>query len=334
MRPGASGRHRMGPMAERAAALARRLEHATVPAALTPMTADRRLAADALERYAGAITAGPIGGVAVWAHTGRGPYLTVAQRRHVIAAFRQATELPLIAGVAPAADDDGDPVAGSLAVAEEAAAGGADALLVFPPRALAARPDREAVLLRLHERIGEAFGLPMLLFILHAAAGGYAYPPALLRDLLALPDVAGVKIATLDSAMTCQDATTLVSEEFPGRLAITGEDRMFGPSLMWGAQAALVGIAAACCHLTTDLLDSWYAGGDGFLVASERMDRFAAATFVQPIEGYVQRMLWAAEAEGIIPAEAAHDPFGPGVPAAERERVHEVVRSLHRVARV
>jgi 4-hydroxy-tetrahydrodipicolinate synthase len=318
----------------RAAALVRKLDRAAVPAVLTPMTADRRVAVAALERYAGAITAEPVGGVAVWAHTGRGPYLAPAERRQVLATFRAAASVPLIAGVAPSADEHDDPVKSALAVADDAVAGGADALLVFPPRVLADRPDRETALLRLHERLAERTGLPLMLFILHAAAGGYAYSPALLRDLLALPDVIGVKIATLDSAMTCQDVTTLVRQEFPDRLAITGEDRMFGPSLTWGAQSALVGIAAACCHLTTDLLASWHSGGErgAFITASQRMDRFAAATFIQPIEGYVQRMLWAAEAEGIIPGEAACDPFGPGAPARDRERVHEVVRSLRRGA--
>lgn len=318
-------------MSARAGELVRKLDQAAVPAVLTPMTADRCLAATALERYASAIAAEPVGGVAVWAHTGRGPYLSAAERRHVLAIFRAASTMPLIAGVAPPMDNQDDPVESVLAVAEDAAAGGADALLVFPPREFAGRPDREAALLRLHERLAGHFQLPLLLFILHSAAGGYTYSPALLRGLLALPDVIGVKIATLDSAMTCQDITTLVRQEFPDRLAVTGEDRMFGPSLMWGAQAALVGIAAACSRLTTNLLDCWYTEGkrDGFVAASDRMDQFAAATFVQPIEGYVQRMLWAAEAEGIIPADAAHDPFGPRIPAADRERVHRMVRSLH-----
>ena len=320
----------MTAISPRAARLVRALDQAAIPAVLTPMTADRRLALADLEGYASAIAAQPIGGVAAWVHTGRGPYLSIAERRRVLATFRAATTLPIIAGVAPPTGAEGDPVTEALAVADEAVAGGADALLVFPPRAYAGRPDRDEALLRLHERLAVHTGLPLILFILHAAAGGYAYPPALLRDLLALPNVAGVKIATLDSAMTCQDVTTLVRKEFPDRLAVTGEDRMFGPSLMWGAQAALVGVAAACGHLTTDLLARWFGGPghDGFVAASDRMDRFAGATFTQPIEGYVQRMLWAAEAEGIISAEAAHDPFGPKIPARDREHVHQLVRSL------
>lgn len=320
----------------RAADLAGRLHGTAVPAVLTPMGADRELDVAALERYADAITSTRIGGVAVWAHTGRGPYLTPDERRTVLATFRSRTDMPVVAGVAPPRGvDAGEQADAALAVAEDAAAGGADALLVFPPAAFADRPDREAAVLDLHVRLAERVGLPLMLFVLHAAAGGYPYSPGLLRDLLAIPSVLGVKIATLDSAMTCQDVTGIVLSEFPDRVAVTGEDRMFGPSLMWGAQAALVGIAAARCDLTTDLLASWYSGDrSGFVDASARMDRFATATFVAPIEGYVQRMLWAAEAEGLIPSEAAYDPFGPGVPAAEREHVHAVVRSLTRAAGV
>lgn len=316
-------------MRESARRLADRLTHTTIPAVLTPMTPDRRVHVPALEAYAAAVTAEPIGAVAVWAHTGRGPYLSAAERLRILATFRNGTDLPLIAGIAAPRDDAGDPVRAALTVAEQAAAGGADALLVFPPPAFADRPDRDAALIDLHARLAERVGLPMLLFVLHAAAGGYAYPPALLRELLALPDVAGVKIATLDSAVTCQDITALVRAEFPDRVAITGEDRMFGPSLMWGAQAALVGIAAACVRLSADLLTTWNSPGqDGFLAASERIDRLAAATFTEPIEGYVQRMAWAAAAEGLVPAEAAHDPFGPRLPSGERDRVRAAVASL------
>src|SRR5690606_21892787 len=97
-------------------------------------------------------------------------------------------------------------------------------------------------------------------------------------------------------------------------LVITGEDRMFGPSLMWGAESALVGVAAALPTRTVEVLDAWqrrdYAA---FVAASERLDRFAAATFREPMEGYVQRMAIAAAREGILPASVAVDPYGPGL---------------------
>jgi 4-hydroxy-tetrahydrodipicolinate synthase len=326
----------------RAGLLAGRLRRSVIPAVLSPMGTSGRLDVSALEHYAELIVSQPVGGVAVWAHTGRGPHLEADDRRAVLRAFRTCTDKPVIAGIGQAARDartEPAPRTGAagarsvdalLARAEEAAEGGADALMVFPPAIAGPPARREAEVLGLHARLASRVGLPMVLFVLHEAAGGYPYSPALLRELLSMPEVVGVKVATLDSAMTCQDITSLVHREFPDRLAITGEDRMLGPSLMWGADAALVGIAGAAGQITTRLLEAWYGSPshEGFLDASERLDKLALATFIQPIEGYVQRMLWVAEAEGSIPGRAAYDPFGPPLPTTEREVVLEVVRAL------
>jgi 4-hydroxy-tetrahydrodipicolinate synthase len=63
-----------------------------------------------------------------------------------------------------------------------------------------------------------------------------------------------------------------------------------------------------------------------FVSLSELCDRFAQATFVAPMEGYIRRMLWAAAAEGAIPAESCDDPWGPDLPETERTMVEQVVR--------
>ncbi|MCS0639527.1 dihydrodipicolinate synthase family protein, partial [Streptomyces sp. LP05-1] len=217
-------------------------------------------------------------------------------------------------------------VAATVAMARDAAEGGADAVMVYPLAQLAG--DEDAAL-ELHERVAAESGLPVLGFFLHGEAGGYPYPPSLVRRLLGLPSVAGLKLATLDRAMACQDAIRAAGPS--GRLVITGEDRMFGPSLMWGADSALVGIAAARVELTTAVLGAWRAGDHpAFVRASARLDRFAEATFLAPIEGYVRRMLWAAVWEGLLPAEAAYDPYGPPAGPDERRAVTGCLAELAR----
>src|SRR5206468_3344588 len=65
----------------------------------------------------------PVAGVAVWAHTGRGPHLTSDQRRLVLDSWRAALpDQVIVAG------------ASSIEMAREAQRGGADALLAFPRR--------------------------------------------------------------------------------------------------------------------------------------------------------------------------------------------------------
>ncbi|WP_419993163.1 dihydrodipicolinate synthase family protein [Streptomyces boninensis] len=314
-----------------------RLRGTTLPAVLTPMRADGTVDYDALDAYAAAVAAKPIGGLAVWAHTGRGLYLSESDRAAVLRAWRASTTRPVIAGVgvprdvrltavsAEAAIEES--VEATLRMAVAAAALGADAVMAYPLAAFATLADGHERAVALHERIAAESGLPVLGFYLHGEAGGYAYPPDLIRDLLTLPTALGVKLATLDRAMACQDA--IRAAEPTGRLVVTGEDRMFGPSLMWGADTALVGIAAAQVELTTAVLDAWTARDEtAFVRASARLDRFAEATFYAPIEGYVQRMLWAAVWEGLIPEPAACDPYGPAMAPGERERVVDVLEAL------
>jgi 4-hydroxy-tetrahydrodipicolinate synthase len=312
--------------------LVEQLRGTLLPAVVTPMDADGVVAYDALTAYAGALTAESIGGVAVWAHTGRGLYLSPADRSKVLETWRAATDVPIVAGVgvprSSSAQSLQEAADATVAMALQAAAGGADAVMVYPLAALGLLPDGHAQAVALHERVAAESGLPLVGFYLHGESGGYPYPPELIHDLLSLDSMLGVKTATLDRAIGCQDA--IWAGRGTGKLLITGEDRMYGPSFMWGADTALVGIAAAQVSLSASVLSTWTSGDhSGFLKASDRLDRFAAATFYAPIEGYVQRMLWAAVWEGLIPEEASYDPHGPSLPAGERDAVIRCLEELN-----
>ncbi|MBE1585724.1 dihydrodipicolinate synthase family protein [Nonomuraea angiospora] len=273
-----------------------RLRGSLIAAAATPMTASGEVDLDLVSRYLAGLVADGATGLAVLAHTGRGPYLAPGVRAAVIERAL-ALGVPVLAGVGGGAEDP-------AAQARVAAELGADGVLVFPSDG-----DRVA----LHEEVWRAARLPMIAFDLYTRP----CPAGTLRELLAHPGVAGLKTALLSDAMGCQRAIALAREA--DRLAITGEDRMFGPSLLWGAEAALVGIAAASVGVTAAVLEA-FAGKDlrAFEEASGRLDRLAQVTFTEPMEGYVQRMLWLAAAEGRVPETHAHDPYGP--PLQEEER--------------
>ncbi|TDD04415.1 dihydrodipicolinate synthase family protein [Nonomuraea deserti] len=292
----------MAPIDPRAAALRDRLRGTLIAAAATPMTGSGEVDLGVVSRYFARLVADGATGLAVLAHTGRGPFLTPGIRAAVIeraAACADAGDVPVLVGVG-GGPDTSDPAE----QARVAAGLGADGVLVFPSEG-----DRAA----LHEEVWQAARLPMIAFDLYTRP----CPPGVLREILRHPGVAGLKTALLSDAIGCQRAIALARES--GRLAITGEDRMFGPSLLWGAEAALVGIAAAAVEVTAEVLRAFREPGlRAFEQASGRLDRLAAATFTEPMEGYVQRMLWLAAAEGSIPATHAHDPHGPGLPDRER----------------
>lgn len=295
----------------RAAALRDRLRWRLVPAAATPMDRAGRVDPAVLDQYLRSLVADGAHALAVLAHTGRGPYLDPPVRDEVI---RRAvgTGVPVLVGTG-----GGGPTAARSATrqAERAADLGADGLLVFAP-------DGTDPLAH-HDALWRAAGLPLLAFDLYTRP----YPGAVRAELLDHPGVAGLKVALLSDAIACQEA--IAATNAAGRLAVTGEDRMFGPSLMWGAEAALVGLAAAAVPVTAEVLDA-YARGDHprFVPAAVRLDRLAAVTFTEPMEGYVQRMLWIAAAEGRIPDGFAHDRHGPALPDGDRETVLRVVTDL------
>jgi len=79
------------------------LEWGLIPAVPVPFRGDA-LAADTQQDYAAWMAGQQVAGVAVWAHTGRGPHLTSEQRHQVLAAWRAA--LPgkvIVAGAASVA---------------------------------------------------------------------------------------------------------------------------------------------------------------------------------------------------------------------------------------
>ena len=285
--------------------LAARLRHGLIPAVPVPCR-DGKVDGDALDQYVRWMARWPIAGVAVGVHTGRGPHLAPDDRRRVLSAWRRA--LPDRVLVAGAWDE---------ASAREARTGGGDVILAFPRR-----DDPVAW----HERLARE--LPVMLFYLYEAAGGVAWPMSTLRELLALPGVLGIKVATLDSVMTFQEVAAVVKET-PGKLLVTGEDRFLGYSLMLGAEAALVGMGAALTDIQAALLRARRDGDwPRFVRLSALCDDFARATFCPPMEGYVRRMLWAAAADGALPPEACDDPWGPPLPPEERAAVERAVREV------
>ena len=296
--------------------LSTQLRGTLIPAVPVPFRGLGEIDEPAQERYARWMAEQPIGGVAVWAHTGRGLRLDEAPRAGVLECWRRIVPPPRFviaaAGSAPSLADSGQVIISARTMARQASALGADAVLVHPPAAFRNRPDRDDLILDYHAAIAEA-GLPLILFYLYEEAGGISYKTDLLVKLLAMPEVLGIKVATLDSDITFQDLAYLMERHASDKVLITGEDRFLGYSLMCGAHAALVGMGAACTELQAELLRAHRSGRcDLFLERSRAVDELARTTFRAPMEGYIQRMLWRLVHQGVLPIEAACDPLVPG----------------------
>lgn len=313
-----------------------RLSDRVIPAVPVPFGGGGAIDDELQDLYVAWMARQSVGGVTVWAHTGRGMLLSDEQREHVARAWRGGIgDAPLICGVGVPDAEELPADAAARTNAALRAAGrmaalavqcGADALLAHPPRALAHLRDPEARVMEYHRAICAA-GVPVIAFYLYDAAGGVAYTADLVVRLLELDGVIGIKVATLDSVMTYQDILAAVAQ-VPGALPITGEDRFLGYSLIAGARSALIGLGAAVTDCSSALLEARAQERWGrFHELTGLLDEFARATFVVPMEGYIQRMLWALEADGVLP-RVASDPWSPPLPPGERERVFAAVRTL------
>ncbi|TAM83834.1 MAG: dihydrodipicolinate synthase family protein [Acidobacteria bacterium] len=314
----------------------RLLWHGLVPAVPVPMTAGGQIDSAAQEKYIAYMRQQPVAGVALWAHTGRGLHLSREQRLQVLKAWANGLgrDKLIIAGV-------GGPHEGAasfsayaesaLEMADDALQHGANAFLVYAPsplRKIAGEGELEKLVLDYHQQLASLHE-PVILFYLYEAAGGISYSPGLLRRLFALPEVLGIKLATLDSVMTYQNVAGLIAEEFPEKLLITGEDRFLGYSLMAGAQAALIGMGAACTRLQHNMMDAYFGGHSlEFLDLSGAVDRLSQVLFIPPMEGYIQRMLWTLAHLGVIGRESTHDPWGPELPQSEFAKIGETLAGI------
>jgi len=309
-----------------------RMVDGLIAATPIPFDADGKLHEAAHQSYLRYMASQPISGVAVWAHTGRGLMLDVKTAQRVLRDWREALpEKLVIAGAGSLDPTSHRATLQTLEMADRAASLGADAILCYPPTWLRGNPNRDQLILEHHRKVAEV-GLPLILFYLYEAAGGIAYSPNVLDELLALPNVVGIKMATLDSVMTYQDVSRRVEVHHQKTLLITGEDRFLGYSLRRGARAALIGMGAICCELQAELISANAQGAAAdFLAKSDEVDRLAETIFVAPMEGYIKRLLWALVHLGVIPFEAANDPWGPQLPIDE---FHSIGRTLDELVSV
>jgi len=303
-----------------------------IPAMPVMFDREGRFHERAHEEYVAFMITQPIAGAAVWAHTGRGLLLDAETARVVMHQWRQALpRKPLIAGVGAHSkySNPSEATTATLSMATAAAEYGANALLVYPPSWLKDHEQRDSLIIEHHKRLAE-FGLPLVLFYLYEAAGGVCYTTEVLDQLLLLPNVVGIKMATLDSVMTYQNVARHMQSRHPDKLLITGEDRFFGYSLCQGAQAALIGMAAVCTDLQAELMSAHcQRRAERFLELSDMVDQLAQVLFIHPMEGYIGRVLFALSKLGVIPVEAANDPWGPALTPHDVENIANVLNALN-----
>jgi 4-hydroxy-tetrahydrodipicolinate synthase len=300
-----------------------------IPAIVTPMTADGSIDEAAVRPYVDwLVEQGPVA-LAVNVDTGEGPHLSRDERRRMLELVGEtaAGRCAIVAGVGGPSTRDGE------TNAREAAAAGADALLVFPIGAFLSQPLRLDVAVGYHEAIAAAGDLPLVLFQLQPALAGVLYPPDVLDRLLAIPSVVAIKEASFDPLRFTEMRARVEAADRPITL-LTGNDNFIAESFLLGATGALLGFATLGTREHVELLDAVRRRDmAAVLEVGGRLQRLSDVIFAPPIGDYRARTKVALEALGVIPSAAVRRPLLP-LDDAEVERVRGAVAAAGLAPRI
>ncbi len=143
-----------------------------IPATVLPLTLEHEIDEAALRSYIRwLLSFHGLKALAVNMDTGEGPHLSRDEKRRVLAVYADEVRgaMPIIAGISARY------TAEAIELAQDARAGGADAIIVFPIPAFAGEPLAPDVPYAYHRAIADAVDLPMVLFQLQPSLAGVLF---------------------------------------------------------------------------------------------------------------------------------------------------------------
>ena len=224
-------------------------------ATVCPLTDDGRIDETALAAHVGEVarTAG-IAGLLVNGHAGEGALLSRDEKRRVLEIVRAATPEGtfICAGVSAEASE------AAATEAEDAAACGADTVLVFPPNAWALGHDAEMALAH-HRRIAERTDKPLILYRAPILAGRMAYAIDTLRRLVEIDKVIGIKEGSWEVA-AYEEVRRAVHAIRPDVAVLASGDEHLLTGYLIGTEGSQVSLAAIVPRTIVALFEAAKAG--------------------------------------------------------------------------
>ncbi len=287
-----------------------------IPATVLPMREDAGIDEAGLRRYIRHVASAKPKALAINVDTGEGPHLWQKERLRVLELVlaEVGDSIPVIAGLGAQF------TAQAVELARETKEVGAAGLLVFPIGAFQGLPLDPEVPVRYHAAIGDATGLPLILFQLQPALGGVNFEADTLERLCRVAQVVAIKEASFDRKrfVEVRDA---VKAARPECVYLTGNDNFIHESFLLGAQGALIGFGAVATQQQVDLVTHALAGRhEQARIIMERLTPLVDAIFAPPMRNYRARAKAALVMQGIVDRETVRPPLLP-VSNAERERI-------------
>ncbi|EPX85653.1 dihydrodipicolinate synthase family protein [Salipiger mucosus] len=215
-------------------------------ATITPMTEQGALDHAGLERHLAAVLADPgQAGLLLNGHAGEGIFMSRDEQVEVVRIARQvAGTRRIIAAVSAEA------TAQAAADAKAAVQGGADAVMVFAPASWSMGPDPRAIVAH-HRGVAEAAGAPVYLFQ-GSAGAGLAYKPDVLKQLLEIETVAGIKEGSWE-VKSYETTRRIARAQRPDVAVMASGDEHLYTCFVLGSDGSAVSLAALVPELISAL---------------------------------------------------------------------------------
>ena len=289
-----------------------------IPAALLPFGEDFSI--DAANYRAHLRDLGGVGGISAIttnAHASEVASCDPAEQEAVLALTMEEVgdRIPVVAGVYS------DGTLQAVRLARAAAAGGASALLVFPPTVLARGTQARPECLADHVRaIAAATDLPLILFQ-YPLASGLTYPLATLQELAAeVPTIRAIKDWSGDPTVAERHVVALSALRRPVNVLSTHSAWLF-PSLVTGCQGLLSGSGSVIAALQVALFEAVQRGDMAAAQAlNARIRPTAEVFYAEPFFDMHNRMKEALVLLGKLPRAVVRPPLKK-ITAAEIGRI-------------
>ena len=270
------------------------------------MTPDGALDDKALAAHvAGVMAIEGLDGLLLNGHAGEGVFMSRSEQAQVVRTARQAApHARILAAVSAestvqAADD-----------AQAALAAGADAIMVFAPFSWALGADPRAIISH-HRGIAEAAGAPVYLFQGSVGSFRLAYTPEVLRELLQIESVAGIKEGSWETR--AYEVTRRIAREVRPDVAVmaSGDEHLYACFCI-GSDGSAVSLAAVLPGLIV-ALDRAVRAGDHprALAIHTALFDFARLVYAAPGHMAAARLKACLAGLGHIPQDACRAPTPP-----------------------
>ncbi|MGA0614128.1 dihydrodipicolinate synthase family protein [Paracoccus sp. KR1-242] len=278
-------------------------------ATICALTADGQIDASAQEMHFASVMATPgLDGLLLNGHAGEGVFTSREEQAQIVRIAREVAPKARI--LAAVSSESTMQAAGD---AEAALRAGADAIMVFAPFSWALGADPRAIIAH-HRGIAEVAGAPIYLFQGSVGSGKLAYTPDVLRALLEIENVAGIKEGSWETR--AYEMTRRITRAARPEVAVmaSGDEHLYA-CYMIGSDGSAVSLAAVVPELIV-ALDRHVREGrhaQAFAIHTALFD-FAKLVYAAPGHMAAARLKACLAELGRIPNDICRAPTPPVTP--------------------